>query len=79
MFLFSGSGVEEMELYDDDEEGDSDGGIEVDDDGDDDEIEESIPPVNGDGSSKGIVLHVFHEKLYMSFTLCPGTAAVFVD
>lgn len=57
-----------MELYDNEEEGDSDGGIEVEDDGDDDEIEESSPPVtNGDGSSKGTVLHVFVVLLFVTY------------
>lgn len=54
--LCSGSGDEEMEIYDNDEEGDSDSddAIEV---GDDDEIEESMPPVKDDGSGSSTGTH----------------------
>lgn len=59
VFLCLGFGDEEMEIYDNDEEGDddSDDGIEVEDDDDgNDEKEEFMLLVNGVGFSIGIVV-----------------------
>ena len=57
VFLYLGSGDEEMEIYDNDEEDydGSDDGIEAEDD-DDDEKEGSLSPADGAGSSAGTVV-----------------------
>ena len=51
-FLYLGSGDEEMEIYDNSEDGDdeSDGGIELE---DEDDEEESMLPDKAEGSSTG--------------------------
>ena len=54
--LCSGSGDEEMDIYDndeDDDDDDSDGGIEVDGEEEIEEIEECMADVKGDGSTTG--------------------------
>ena len=55
-FLYLGSGDEEMEIYDNSEDGDDDddcdGGIEVE---DEDDNEESMVPDKAEGSSTGIM------------------------